>query len=103
GQDLHDGLGQMLTGIGLISKSLERRLRAAGVAEAESAAEIADSMKEADRQARGLARGLVPVELDRHGLSAALQRLAGQSERVLSMRCTFEAPGRPGARNNTGA
>src|SRR5690606_21392685 len=101
GQDLHDGLGQMLTGIGLISKSLERRLRAAGVAEAESAAEIADLMKEADQQARGLARGLVPVELDRHGLSAALQRLAVQSERLLSIRCTFEEAGRPEVPDNT--
>lgn len=94
GQDLHDGLGQTLTGIGLISKNLERRLRAAGFPEAEQAAEVAELIKEADQQARGLARGLVPVELDASGLATALQRLAANAERFFSVKCTFEQIGR---------
>lgn len=103
GQDLHDGLGQMLTGIGLISKALERRLRAADEPEADSAAEVAELIKEADQQARGLARGLVPVELDANGLSTALQRLAANAERLFSIVCTFEPVGISQLNDNTTA
>lgn len=103
GQDLHDGLGQMLTGIGLISKALERRLRAQHLPEADSAAEIAELIKEADQQARGLARGLVPVELDANGLPTALKRLAANAERLFSVECTFEQIGTAYLHNNTAA
>jgi two-component system CheB/CheR fusion protein len=103
GQDLHDGLGQTLTGITLISNDLERRLRAAGVPEADQAAEITEMMKEADQQARGLARGLVPVELDADGLSSALRRLVANAERFFFIECRFEQIGDNRVRDNTAA
>ena len=103
GQDLHDGLGQMLTGITLISKDLERKLRAAGAKEAQIAGEIAEMIKEADQQARGLARGLVPVELDGNGLSAAIRRLIANAERFFFIKCTFDQIGDFDIRDNTAA
>lgn len=94
GQDLHDGLGQMLTGIGLIAKNLARRQAEEGRAEAaEEVAEIADLVKEADQQARILARGLIPVELDANGLSAALLRLVTNAERLFGITCSYEEIG----------
>ena len=93
GQDLHDGLGQMLTGIGLISQSLARKLEANGLAGADEVAEIADLVKEADRYARDLSRGLVPVELDAQGLSAALQQLAKKAESLMGVECIYEEAG----------
>ncbi len=101
GQDLHDGLGQMLTGISLISKNLERRLRDSGAREADAAAEITELMKEADQHARSLARGLVPVELDGNGLSSALHRLVAQASRLFSIHCSFEHVGSPHLEDNT--
>jgi signal transduction histidine kinase len=93
GQDLHDGLGQMLTGIGLIAQNLARRLDAQGAAGADEVAEITELIQEADQQARGLARGLIPVDLEATGLSAALRRLAVNAERLFDIHCTLEEVG----------
>jgi len=95
GQDMHDGLGQMLTGLGLISQSLAKSLAAEGHEQADQMREIADLIQEADAYARGLARGLVPVELEMGGLTGALQRLADQAERLFGVDCVFEHTGEP--------
>nr|WP_304188965.1 PAS domain S-box protein [Rhodothermus marinus] len=91
GQDLHDGLGQMLTGMALISQSLARRLAAQGRPEARELEELTELIRQADRQARTLARGLIPVELEANGLQAALYRLTRQTEELFGIRCRFEA------------
>ncbi len=93
GQDLHDGLGQMLTGIGLISRNLARTLEKTHPEIAQEVVEITDLIKESDEFARGLARGLVPVDLEANGLRSALGRLAGGAERLFGIRCTFEEIG----------
>lgn len=103
GQDLHDGLGQMLTGIGLISRNLARKLEEEAPVVSEEVSEITDLIKEADQYARGLARSLVPVELDASGLAAALQRLAHNAERLFGIRCTFEEVGTTLMHDNTAA
>lgn len=91
GQDLHDGLGQQLTGIGLIVRSLARHLRREGHRLAETAEEVTALLSEADQTARRLARGLVPVELGETGLPSALARLADRAERFFGVTCTFES------------
>ncbi len=91
GQDLHDGLGQMLTGMALISQSLARRLAAQGRPEARELEELTELIRQADRQARTLARGLIPVELEANGLQAALYRLTRQTEQLSGLRCIFQA------------
>lgn len=90
GQDLHDGLGQQLTGIGLIARSLTRNLAKAGSPAAETADEITTLIHDADEQARRLARGLVPVELGVDGLPAALHRLAANATHLFGIECVFE-------------
>lgn len=95
GQDLHDGLGQMLTGIGLISKTHATLLEKEGHAEAENATEITNLIKEADQFARTLARGLVPVEFDQKGLEAALERLCINANKLFNIECTLEITGDP--------
>ncbi|REL33205.1 PAS domain S-box protein [Rhodohalobacter sp. SW132] len=93
GQDLHDGLGQMLTGIGLITKNLARQLEQEEHKLAEDAAEISTLIQQADEQARSLARGLVPVEFDERGLEAALERLKNNAEKLFGIECTLEILG----------
>ncbi len=90
GQDLHDGLGQMLTGMALISQSLARRLAAEGRPEARELEELTTLIRQADQQARTLARGLIPVELEANGLQAALHRLTRQAEQLFGIRCVFQ-------------
>lgn len=90
GQDLHDGLGQMLTGITLINKNIAASLRDEDHPLTDEVDEITDLLKEADEYARGLSRNLVPVELDSSGLVAALQRLATNAERLFNIECELK-------------
>jgi signal transduction histidine kinase len=93
GHDLHDGLGQHLTGIALQAKLLNQRLSAADVPEAEQAARIAKLVNESIAWTRDLARGLSPLSLE-GGLPAALEELAANASNLLGIRCTSqcEAP-----------
>ncbi len=57
GQDLHDGLGQHLTGIAFMSKVLEQKLADKSVAEAADARKIVRLVNEAIHKTRELSRG----------------------------------------------
>jgi len=93
GQDLHDGLGQMLTGIGLIANGLARRLESKKDNLAPEMAEIAAMVREADQYARALARGLVPVEIELGGLNGALERLSENAQRLFGISCSLSVRG----------
>lgn len=89
GQDLHDGLGQHLTGIELMMQSLEQRLANRSKTEAAQATKIAQHVRDAIRQTRALARGLSPVEFDAGGLMSALQELAANVQNMFRVACSF--------------
>ncbi|MDF3057145.1 MAG: multi-sensor signal transduction histidine kinase [Rariglobus sp.] len=95
GADLHDGLGQHLTGIACMAAALRDRLKAADRPETKQADEIARLVNEATSQTRALARGLCPVQLDQSGLQAALEHLAYQMELVHGIECHFRADDEP--------
>ena len=90
GQDLHDGLGQMLTGIGLLSQDVARDLQDEDHPRADDLTEITEHIKEADQYARDLSHGLIPVDVEANGLSEALRRLAQNAERMYNADCTFQ-------------
>ena len=90
GQELHDGLGSQLSGITMVCQSIARQLDKSGLELAGEVAEIAAEIKEADYQARNIARGLVPVSEDPHGLRQALIRLAKTAPRTYGVECRFE-------------
>jgi len=87
GQDLHDDLCQMLTGITFAAGSLEQRLAADNLPAAGAAHAIGELLQRANREAHNIARGLYPVELEAGGLPAALQRLADDITRAGKVRC----------------
>jgi len=89
GRELHDSLGQQLTGIAIISKVLEQKLARQSLSEAANAKEIAQLVNEAINQTRQLSRGLHPVSLDEDGLMSALQALATTTQNVFRVACTF--------------
>jgi PAS domain S-box-containing protein len=83
GQDLHDGLGQDLTGLAFLTQNLGRRLAGnARPEDAEEAQRISRLVIRAIEQTRELARGLSPVELGADGLLAALRGLAEQVQKT---------------------
>jgi len=76
GRELHDGLGQQLTGLGLLASSLNKRLARSTPQVREMAGQLADGLEEALADVRILARGLIPVHTDARGLVSALEELA---------------------------
>ena len=91
-RDIHDGLGQVLTGSAMMLSAAERELAADGRAElAADLARIRGHVSDALDQARAIARGLFPVEIDPDGLAPALRQLCEDVAGVLGVACTFEA------------
>lgn len=90
GQDLHDGLGQHLTGIAFLAKVQEQKLAEISLPEATAAAKIVDLVNEAIYKTRELARGLVPVLSGPQGLISALQEWAGEVEDIFRIGCRLE-------------
>lgn len=95
GADLHDGLGQHLTGIACMAAALRDRLKARDIPETKQADDIARLVNEATAQTRALARGLCPVQLDQSGLLAALEHLTCQMELAHGVECHFRAADEP--------
>lgn len=90
GQELHDSLGQQLTGIAIMTKVLEQKLRTQCPAEAAEAKNIAQLVNQAIDETRQLSRGLHPITLDEDGLAVALQGLAARTDSVFHVACTFQ-------------
>jgi PAS domain S-box-containing protein len=91
GQDLHDSLCQQLAGIEFRNSVLVQQLAKNPKAKAE-AAQIGELIRNATKQARALARGLAPVEIESNGLMAALSRLAANAANLFRIACTFKCP-----------
>ncbi len=89
-QDLHDGLGQHLTGIAFMSKVLEQKLSDQGLPEAVEAAKIVKMVNQAIDNTRQLARGLHPVAAEPLGLMSALKNWASEVEGLFHIRCSFQ-------------
>lgn len=91
GQELHDSLGQQLTGIAFMIKVLQQNLDKKDIKESEDLLIIAKLVKEATDQARGLAKGLHPVDLDSSSILSSLNELALSTERLFGIRCELNA------------
>ncbi len=89
GHDLHDGLGQHLTGTALAGKVLADRLAERAVPEATDAERLVGLIEDAIELTRGLARGLSPVALENDGLMMACRELAEQTSDRFQLDCRF--------------
>ena len=92
GRDLHDALGQIITGISLLAKSLAKRLEHVDPHLAEEANTIASLSMEAMTETKRLAYGAFPTELERVGLLAALTQMVETVRRVYRVDTFFTGP-----------
>jgi len=90
GRDLHDDLGQLLTGIGFLSSAVASKLTAQSRGEANAVTEIRHLVQEAISKTRLLSLGLTPVSLGTGGLRTAVQELAAMTERVFGVSCSLD-------------
>jgi PAS domain S-box-containing protein len=91
GNDLHDGLGQELTGIALLLRGLENRAEREAPALSAAIEEVALLVNDAIFTTRALARGLSPVTFDRGGLALALEELARRLSAMFHIHVRCEA------------
>lgn len=73
GHDLHDGVGQTMTGILVLMETLESQLKGRNH---EDAARIYELMKESVAEVRRMSHGLSPAHVKYRGLAGALRLLA---------------------------
>jgi two-component system, LuxR family, sensor kinase FixL len=96
GQDLHDGLAQLLIGVRLLLTALRDKLAVAGSPLRGDADSAVDLVSRAITQTSELAHGLSPIP-KRGRLSDALRQLGTESEQLLGVHCNvtclgFEIP-----------
>jgi PAS domain S-box-containing protein len=94
GQDLHDGVGQLLTGVRMLSDNLHDRMGEVGDGAAfETAKKICGYAEEASQRVREICRGLAPPQLFQEHLAYSLEALASYAGSVSEARCSFEWDG----------
>jgi signal transduction histidine kinase len=90
GQDLHDSLGQHLTGTALAAQVLKERLAARSAPEVPEAEKLVHYVEEGIDLTRNLARGFFSPELEADGLMVALQGLAENTTERFRINCVFD-------------
>ncbi len=91
GRQLHDSIGQQLTGISCMIEALGDRLSGASLADEVSYVEkIGAQVNQAVEQTRILAKGLDPIDLESNGLKLELEKLAMHTQCIYGIACTVE-------------
>ena len=93
GQNLHDSLGQHLTGTALVAQVLREKLANRSAAEVAEADKVVHYIEEGIDLTRNLARGFFSPELEADGLDVALNGLAVNTSERFRVPCTFNGDG----------
>ena len=91
GQDLHDGLCQHLTGTALASQALAEKL-APNPSARDAARRVVELIEGGIMLARGIAKGLYPIETRSDGLMHALENFTANTSDMFGIQCRFECP-----------
>ena len=89
GSDLHDGLGQHLTGTSLAAQYLRRQLQRCGLPQVQQADELIGLIEDGIALSHKLAKGLQPVDMHASGLMQALQDFVASASDLLKISCRF--------------
>ena len=95
GFDLHDDLGQKLTGMALMMKGLERKLANCGHPCVEEAGKIHSLMENIIRHTHDLARQFTSMDVKGDDLPTVLKGLAANVKKLFETDCGFTLKGNP--------
>lgn len=102
GLELHDRVGQELTGLGLMANALSQRLDDSGGV-LPIARRLVEGLARVHEQVRVLSHGLVPVQVEADGLRAALEDLAARATEQSGITVGFDCPAPAEAPNHATA
>jgi PAS domain S-box-containing protein len=91
GQEIHDGLGQELTGLAYLASSLATEAARAGSPLADDMTNLADVARHAIESCRSIARGVSPLTESRGSLPQSLRRITELAAAGGHARIAFEA------------
>lgn len=104
GQEIHDELGQQLTGLTLLTESLVASLEEKKISDdADRARKIAERAYSALEDVRRIARNLYPVQITPQGFEDAVLSLAADAEALAGIPCNVENRAGPIYFNNAQA
>ncbi len=100
GRDLHDSLGQMLTGIALLVRSARKGAEKNPASLSPQLDDIEKKVRSAIEVTRNLARGLTLIEPGEKGLVDGLQELADNTGKIAGISCVFTSDAEVSIRND---
>lgn len=103
GQDLHDDLGQTLTGVSFLVQGLRQELAGTEGAAPATIDKIAALSRSAITQVRTISKMLSPVEMESGGLLAALEEMAAGLQEVFRVTCMLRGDRAVDIRDSTTA
>lgn len=89
GTDLHDGIGQYLTGISYLLSAVNEKVNNNEQVSKDELSKIIKMIDETKTHMRMISKGLVPVYNLKNGLMLAIQELCGNIEYVYGVKCPF--------------
>lgn len=95
GQDLHDDLGQFLTGVALSGELLARRMEREHSPHTDDTRKLVHMVNESVNRTRQLARGLSPMAVDPDSLPLLLTELQERSAELTGRSVTIDIIGEP--------
>lgn len=90
GHELHDSLGQHLTGTSVTAQVLAERLQDRAAEEAPEARKVVRLIKTGIEQTRQLAKGLLLADIDAEGLPNALREFCTNTTMQFHVECVFQ-------------
>lgn len=91
GLDLHDDLGQKLSGVALMAKGLQLKLARRRSVEAREAGKIHRLIQQAMSHTRDVAHDLATLDFQEEDLASALRELAAHAQDTSGIKCRFDA------------
>ncbi len=89
GFDIHDDLGQKLTGLLLLARAVEQRLAGEDHPALEDAQHVAELVDQIIHHTHNLARRFCSLDVQGEGLADALKGLASNVEKMFGLPCTL--------------
>jgi signal transduction histidine kinase len=93
GFDLHDDLGQKLTGLSLMAKGLQHRLANEGHPLAEEAQKVQELIEQAIHHTHDLAQNFSSMDGPQEDLFSALKELSARVKKMFALPCTLSTKG----------
>ena len=93
GFDLHDDLGQKLTGLSLMMKGLEQQLIRSGHSAARQARDARELIERIIHHTHNIAHGFSSLDVNGHDLPVILKDLSTNVEKMFTIPCSFSTKG----------